>query len=263
MTSREPGPRTTRDSWGSLTRLTPARIALGRAGVSLPTAQSLAFGLAHARARDAVHAPFDVEAVCVGLRGLGHEPVVVASKATSREIYLRRPDLGRQLDDQSRSLLVARATPCDLSLVVADGLSASAVHAQAVPLLAALAAPIAAQGLTLAPVVVARGGRVALGDEIGGLLQARLVAVLIGERPGLSTPDSLGVYLTYAPRPGRSDAERNCLSNIHGGGHLPQHAALKLAWLLGEALRGSLTGVDLKDASDELHAPQSSGELSG
>jgi ethanolamine ammonia-lyase small subunit len=240
-----------RDPWAKLARFTPARIALGHVGASLPTREVLEFALAHARARDAVHAAFDAELIARGLAELGLETIEVASDATDRALYLRRPDRGRRLSQASRAVLERRAAePVDLALVIGDGLSAAAVHAHAVPLVAAVLPHAKALRLSLAPVVIARGARVALGDEIGSLLRARLVAMLIGERPGLSSPDSLGVYLTYQPEPGRSDAERNCLSNVRAEGLSYELAAFKLAWLAREALRRALTGVALKDESD-------------
>jgi ethanolamine ammonia-lyase small subunit len=242
-----------RDPWANLARWTPARIALGRAGASLPTREVLGFALAHARARDAVHAAFDAAAIAGGLAELGLETIEVESDAVERALYLRRPDYGRRLSQASRGRLQEhKARPADLALIVGDGLSAAAVHAHAGPQIAALLPHVKALKLSLAPVVIARGARVALGDEIGSLLRARMAAVLIGERPGLSSPDSLGVYLTYAPKAGRSDAERNCISNIRAEGLSYELAAFKLAWLVREALRRSLTGVDLKDESDAL-----------
>jgi len=238
-----------RDPWANLGRWTPARIALGRSGASLPTREVLKFALAHARARDAVHAALDVEAIRAERAALHLGSIEVTSDALERAVYLRRPDLGRRLSQASRQALTTQAkTECDLALVIGDGLSAAAVQALAVPLLAALQ-PLG-DGLKLSPVVVARGARVALGDEIGALLGAKAVAVLIGERPGLSSPDSLGVYLTFEPRVGRSDAERNCISNIRAEGLSYDAAAFKLAWLVREALRRGLTGVGLKDESD-------------
>ena len=241
------------DAWAALTRVTPARIALGRAGASLPTTEVLRFALAHARARDAVHAAFDADTLVREVEELGFEALAVSSAAPSRATYVRRPDLGRSLASDSRRMLAARvAAPADLAVVIADGLSATATHIQAVPLLRAFMPFVAAEGWRLAPIVIAREARVALGDEIGALLKARIVAVFIGERPGLSSPDSLGVYLTYAPRPGRTDAERNCLSNIRAEGLAHDLAAKKLAWLVGEASRRQLSGVALKDESDLL-----------
>jgi ethanolamine ammonia-lyase small subunit len=241
----------TRDPWAGLAQWTPARIALGRSGASLPTREVLAFALAHARARDAVHAQFDAALIARGLHELELESIEVASDATNRARYLRRPDHARRLSDASRKALSTCAAPAaDLALVVGDGLSATAVHAHAVPLVAAFLPHVKDAGISLAPVTIAQGARVALGDEIGEQLRVRAVAVLIGERPGLSSPDSLGVYLTFAPRPGRTDGERNCISNIRPQGLDYQRAAFKLAWLLREALRRGLTGVGLKDESD-------------
>jgi ethanolamine ammonia-lyase small subunit len=238
------------DPWAGLADLTPARIALGRAGSGLPTRAVLDFALAHARARDAVHAALDAAVVAASLRALGHDVVEVKSAAMDRAIYLARPDLGRRLSTASRGDLPAPGSGCDLAFVIADGLSAAAVHAHAAPILAAMEPKIAEAGWRVGPVVVAHQARVALGDEVGQALGARAVAVLIGERPGLSAPDSLGVYLTFDPKPGRSDAERNCISNIRAEGLSYHEAAFKLAWLVGEALRRRLTGVALKDESD-------------
>lgn len=252
--SDEPVPLDER--WAALARLTPARIGLGRAGSSLPTREVLRFGLAHAQARDAVHIPFRVQEVTAGLATLSVETLQVESAAPSRDLYLRRPDLGRRLSPESRSALAARHGAFDLALVVADGLSSTAIHQNAVPFLAALLPLLQHQGLGLAPVAVASQARVALGDEIGEVLGARAVAVLIGERPGLSSPDSLGAYLTFAPRRGLSDAARNCISNIRPGGLSYDQAAFKLSWLIGEAFRRSLTGVELKDESDAVLAAQ-------
>ncbi|KMO34486.1 ethanolamine ammonia-lyase subunit EutC [Methylobacterium aquaticum] len=249
--SREDDPAA---AWRRLAALTPARIALGRAGSGLPTREVLRFGLAHAQARDAVHTPLDVDGVRAGIAALGFESVVVASAAPDRATYLRRPDLGRRLDAASTAALAAAAAgdPVDLALVVADGLSARAIHEGAVPLLTALTPALTGAGWRLAPVVVATQSRVALSDAVGALLRARAVAVLIGERPGLSSPDSLGIYLTFDPRPGRTDAERNCLSNVRAAGLTPDLAAFKLHWLIDQALSRRLTGVALKDESDRL-----------
>ncbi len=240
------------DPWRRLAALTPARIGLGRAGTALPTREVLALGLAHARARDAVHLPLDVAAVSARIAALGLEAAQVESAAADRSTYLRRPDLGRRLSHAARAGLAP--VPCDLALVVADGLSSAAVHAQAAATIAALMPHAAAAGWSIGPVVVVTQARVALGDEIGEALRARAVAVLIGERPGLSTPDSLGIYLTHAPRVGRTDAERNCISNIQPRGLSPEQAAHRLAWLLREALRRGLSGVALKDESDLIAA---------
>lgn len=260
MTFGKPPP----DPWFHLQSRTAARIGLGRAGVSLPTREVLAFALAHAKARDAVHAKLDVAMLQDALVALELQTLVVASQAIDRSRYLARPDQGRRLNPSARQrLALARGQPYDVAIVIGDGLSASAVNAHAVPLVSALLPHLEASSLKLAPVTIAEGARVALGDEIGSVLQARIVAVLIGERPGLSSPDSLGIYLTYDPRPGRSDAERNCISNVRGEGLRPAHAAAKLAWLLNEALLRRLTGVELKDESDLLPMPDGVARLEG
>ena len=243
------GPR--RDPWSVLQSRTPARIGLGRCGISLPTREVLAFGLAHAQARDAVHASFDSTALAATLSALGLMTIEVDSEATERSHYLRRPDLGRRLSEASRARVSGlKSKRCDLALVVGDGLSASAVAAHAPALIAAFLPLAAKLGLKLGPVAIATGARVALGDEIGVLLKARAIAVLIGERPGLSSADSLGVYLTYDPRPGRNDAERNCISNIRPEGLSIAVAAFKLAWLIDASLARGLSGVALKDDSE-------------
>jgi len=243
----------TADPWTRLAALTPARLALGRAGPSLPTREVLKLGFAHARARDAVHAELDVGAIAAGVAALGCETVLVESAVPDRATYLRRPDVGRRLSARSRALLLqADWAEADVAIVVADGLSASAVDLNALPLLRALTPLLAAANLTQAPVALARQARVALGDEIGALLGARLVLVLIGERPGLSAADSLGAYLTFAPKVGRRDAERNCVSNIRAAGLGPAAAAGKIAWLITRALALALTGVALKDDSEAV-----------
>ena len=225
---------------------TPARIGLGRSGMSIATRDHLAFELAHAQARDAVHDALDAEALARELRALSPDVVRVASEAADRQTYLARPDLGRRLD-ASRERLADCARNCDVAFVVADGLSARAVATHAVPVLSKLLPICAGQGLTVGPLVVVEQGRVAIGDEIGAMLGARIVCVLIGERPGLSSPDSLGIYLTLAPAPGRTDAERNCISNIRTDGMSYDEATERCAWLMAEALRRGVTGVALKD----------------
>lgn len=238
------------DPWGALAGLTAARIALGRAGVSLPTEALLRFDVAHALARDAVHTPLDMAALAAGWQERqGEAALIVHSRAGDRHSYLQRPDLGRRLDEDSATRLAAlAAVEADLAIVVADGLSATGVAAHALDLLDDLLPRL--RGLHRAPLIVAGQGRVALGDEIGALLKARLVLVLLGERPGLSSPDSLGAYLTFTPRPGRLDAERNCVSNIRPAGLPLPLAAARLAWLIDAALTRRLTGVGLKDESD-------------
>lgn len=231
-----------------LRRATPARIGLGRAGAGMPTAPMLEFQMAHALARDAVQTPLDADALAATLVQAGFpSPLLLATGAGDRTTYLARPDLGRRLDQASRLLLKDRGTSaCDVALIIADGLSATAVESHAPALVRALQMRLTEWNW--APIGIVRQGRVAVGDEIGALLSADLVLVLIGERPGLSSPHSLGAYLTWAPRIGRSDAERNCVSNIRPPhGLTPDHAADKLAWLMTQARRRRLTGTALKD----------------
>jgi ethanolamine ammonia-lyase small subunit len=226
--------------WIDLRRFTPARVALGRVGNGLPTAAHLAFQAAHAAARDAVQARLDVDALRMDLQDAGLPSIAVRSKAQDRRNYLLRPDLGRRLSDPA----LIPHLPGSLLFVVCDGLSAIAVQRHAVPLLRQVVPRLSGP---VAPIVVAEQGRVALGDEIGEPMEAEAVAVLIGERPGLSAPDSLGVYLTWQPRRGRTDAERNCISNIRSEGLPPHAAADKLLWLIGAMRRLRLSGVLLKD----------------
>jgi ethanolamine ammonia-lyase small subunit len=221
--------------WTNLRELTAARIALGRCGHSLPTRELLGFQLAHARARDAVHHGLDPQLL------RGKQTIHIKSAARDRGTYLRRPDLGRRLNPESASSL--SRGEWDLVIAVADGLSAIAVNRHAEPLLVALAPQLA--GLRLAPICIVEHGRVAVGDEIGERVGAALVLVLIGERPGLSSPDSLGAYLTWAPHVGRTDAERNCVSNIRTGGLEPALAAHRIAALIRVARDRRLTGVEL------------------
>jgi ethanolamine ammonia-lyase small subunit len=237
----------------ALRELTPARVGLGRSGASMPTDALLAFTLDHARARDAVHMAFDAPHLVAGLAGLGLQVGEVSSQAQSRRDYLRRPDLGRMLDSDSRRTLEQQSGGADeVVIVIGDGLSPAAVNVHAVELVHQLAPRLTEAGISLGHVVVASGARVALGDEIGAVLGARMVVMLIGERPGLSAPDSLGAYLTYAPCVGRKDGERNCVSNIRRGGLGADEAAFKIHWLLREAFRRSLTGVLLRDESSYL-----------
>ena len=240
-----------RDPSARLRTITSARIGLARAGDALVTRDMLGFQLAHGLARDAVHTPLDVEAIAAALPSA---PLVVRSWAPNRDTYLRRPDLGRRLDPACHAALPRGDH--DIVFVIADGLSATAVQRHAVPLLEQALPRLA--GLTVAPIVIATQARVALGDEIGAALGAKLCLMLIGERPGLSVADSLGVYLTYDPRLGRRDSERNCISNIHASGGLgyPQ-AADKMVWLARAALARGLTGVALKDegGAQALAAP--------
>lgn len=243
------------DPWAALKRYTPARIGLGRAGGSIPTAPLLEFQLAHARARDAVHARLDANALAQQLRGRGREVLCLHSGANDRSKYLQRPDLGRILSDEARAALEARPqppAPYEAAFVIADGLSARAVQRHAVSLLEHTWPKLEEAGWRIAPLVIVEQGRVAIGDEIGALLPARLTAMLIGERPGLSSPDSLGVYLTWDPLPGRSNAERNCISNIGPEGLGYGLAAHKLLYLMTEARRRKLTGVALKEEAPGL-----------
>lgn len=237
--------------WLELRRLTPARIALGRTGTSLPTSAQLDFQFAHAQARDAVHLPFDHAGLSAQLRERGRETLLLHSAATDRNSYLQRPDLGRKLSDTSAQSLrdYAQANPggVDLAIVVADGLSALAVHRHTLPFLTRLEEQMSADGWSLAPVVLVEQGRVAIGDEIGQLLGAKMVVMLIGERPGLSSPDSLGLYFTYNPKVGLTDAYRNCISNVRLEGLSYGMAAHRLLYLMREACRRQLSGVNLKD----------------
>jgi ethanolamine ammonia-lyase small subunit len=225
--------------WQDLRRFTPARVALGRAGNGLPTSAHLAFQAAHAAARDAVHAELDAPALAADLAAFGFASTIVHSACPDRRQYLLRPDLGRRLAPPDHARLAANPAPGTLATAICDGLSALAVQRHAALLVAALA--------PCGPIVIAHQGRVALGDDIGEALRAEAVLVLIGERPGLSSPDSLGAYLTWNPRQGRTDAERNCLSNIRPDGLPIQAAAAKLAWLIKAMRERRLTGVMLKD----------------
>ncbi len=249
MTS--PKPPVITNPWGQLRQFTDARIALGRTGASLPTQPHLAFQLAHAQARDAVHQALDVsqllqDMATAGLAG----PCVLHSEVADRLEYLQRPDLGRRLDAPSRERLKAMAlvqgSGWDIAVVIADGLSSLAVAQNAVPLLTALRRLLADE-VSISPPVIVEQGRVAIGDEIGELLGARLVLLLIGERPGLSSPDSMGAYLTWAPRVGLTDASRNCISNIRPAGLRWDEAAAKVHYLLTEMRARQLSGVGLKD----------------
>ncbi|NWE29268.1 ethanolamine ammonia-lyase subunit EutC [Pseudomonas gingeri] len=237
--------------WLELRRLTPARIALGRTGTSLPTSAQLDFQFAHAQARDAVHLPFDPAGLSAQLAERGRDTLLLHSAADDRHSYLQRPDLGRKLNSASAQQLRehAQANPggVDLAIVVADGLSALAVHRHTAPFLARLEEQIAAEGWSLSPVILVEQGRVAVADEVGELLGAKMVVILIGERPGLSSPDSLGLYFTYNPKIGLTDAYRNCISNVRLEGMSYGMAAHKLLYLMKEACRRQLSGVNLKD----------------
>ena len=245
------------DLWQSLQTLTQARIVIGRSGDALPTKAVLDFETAQALARDAVHLALETSSIVADLTELGLGTVEVRSSVPDRGTYLRRPDAGRRLSERDRLLLCRQppALPEDLCVVIGDGLSAGAPVRYAAPVLAALLH----NGITVRnPVLIATHARVALGDEIGELLHASAVLVLLGERPGLTTPESLGAYLTLNPRIGRTDAERNCVSNIHANGLSPAAAAHKLIFLLQQARLLGLTGVQLHDEAGEYIAlPQS------
>ncbi|HVC95620.1 MAG TPA: ethanolamine ammonia-lyase subunit EutC [Pirellulales bacterium] len=240
------------DPWSQLRTISPARIALGRAGGSLPTHELLDFQLAHARARDAVNHPFDPAALAERISALGLPTVVVHSAAVDRRTYLERPDLGRQLSPECDRSLVPTDPPPDLVLIVSDGLSALAAERQVVPLFEALLPRVRTSGWRLAPIVVAALARVAMEDDVGQRLGARAAAIFLGERPGLGAPDGLGAYLVYDPRPGRSDADRNCVSNIRPEGLPPAAAAETIHYLLGETLRRKISGIALKDERPAL-----------
>jgi ethanolamine ammonia-lyase small subunit len=254
------------DPWQALRQFTDARIGLGHTGISQPACAHLAFQLAHARARDAVHDTLDTTALCEALEHAWPEspsPLVLHSAAADRNVYLQRPDLGRRLDGPSHDRLCAlrgahvHERPYDLAVVVVDGLSGPAVSQNAAPFLHALRPRLEASRWMLAPLAIVQQGRVAVGDEVGELLGAKLVVVLIGERPGLSSSDSMGLYMTWEPRVGLTDERRNCISNVRPAGLSVEKAARKLHLLLSEARRRELTGVQLKDetgAGDALVA---------
>jgi ethanolamine ammonia-lyase small subunit len=251
MSLMEKPPVDPQNPWLELRRLTPARIALGRTGTSLPTSAQLDFQYAHAQARDAVHLPFDHAGLSSQLTERGRESLLLHSAAVDRNSYLQRPDLGRKLSDTSAQTLRDYATAhpggVDLAIVVADGLSALAVHRHTLPFLTRLEEQMSADGWSVAPVILVEQGRVAVGDEIGELLGAKMLVMLIGERPGLSSPDSLGLYFTYSPKVGLTDAYRNCISNVRLEGLSYGMAAHRLLYLMREACRRQLSGVNLKD----------------
>jgi len=234
------------DAWDGLRAFTPARVALGRAGDGLPTSRVLEFQLAHAQARDAVHAALDAAAIASALEV---PSVQLQTRAMDRAAYLANPDLGRELSAASRAQLV-RATH-DAALVIADGLSATGVQAHAARLASLLVKAL--PQLKWAPVAIVTNGRVAVGDDIAAALGAEMVAVVIGERPGLSAADSLGIYLTFAPKPGvTKDADRNCISNVRPDGLPLEDAAHRAQWLMTEARRLRLTGIGLKEEAPPL-----------
>ncbi len=257
----------TENVWRTLRRYTDARIGLGRAGISLPTSELLAFQLAHARARDAVHFPLDVNRLVESMKNMDRvsalgAPLLLHSQAEDRFTYLQRPDLGRRLSEQGRERLMAAEQPeapaSDIAIVIVDGLSSSAVQNNVIPFLDRFLTDLQRERLDwqLAPLTIVQQGRVAIGDEVGALLRARMVVVLIGERPGLSSPDSLGIYLTFGPEAGLSDARRNCISNIRPDGLNFEDASQRLLYLIREADRLKLSGVGLKDRTEEVVVEQ-------
>lgn len=252
------------DPWADLKRYTDARIALGRCGVSLPHTEWLKFRLAHAKARDAVLRPFDRAGLRTELESAGLHCLELASAAASKEDFLARPDKGRRLAEASRQLLASKyAVPdnqgADICLVISDGLSARAVHENAAPFARRFLACAADAGYSATPVALVEFGRVAVADEVASLMGAKLVVILIGERPGLSSPNSLGVYLTYAPFPGCTDEARNCISNVRPAGLSIEEGVRKLCYLVQGAFARRLTGVNLKDDMPATYLPFAGG----
>jgi ethanolamine ammonia-lyase small subunit len=241
------------DPWERLRQFTQARIAQGRAGYGVRTASLLEFQLAHAQARDAVHLPWDIESFADGVVGSGFQPVMLSTPVQDRMQYLKRPDLGRVLDAASRDRLLGVAgQPIDVALTFSNGLSSTAMEAHGLALLRAITAAFQsdseASSWSIGPVCLVPDGRVALSDEIGRLLKARLAIIVVGERPGLSAADSLGIYMTYNPNPANTDAERNCISNVRPPeGMSCEDAAAKLLYLSRQAMQRRLSGVGLKD----------------
>lgn len=244
--------------WALLKDYTDARIGLGRAGISIPTSHSLAFQLAHAQAQDAVHLPLDVEYIIeqIGNINLNQEiftPILLHSQAVNRMVYLQRPDLGRRLDKKSIELLkkvnTLKDEKYDLSIVIVDGLSSLAIKENAIIFIKKLIEVLnfSSQDWKIAPITIVQQGRVAIGDEVGQILNSKTSIVLIGERPGLSSPDSMGLYLTYNPKVGLTDESRNCISNIRIEGLSYEEAVKKTMYLLKESRKLELSGVNLKD----------------
>jgi ethanolamine ammonia-lyase small subunit len=231
----------------SLKEFTAARIAIGRVGTSIPLKQSLEFKLAHAHARDVVYSTLDTEGLSDMLKIFDLPILQLHSKALDRQQYLKRPDFGRQLNEGSTALLKDYRTGADIAFVIADGLSAAAVNEHVFNLLELLIPMLLTAKLTIAPLCLVEQGRVAIGDDITYSLNAKLSVLLIGERPGLSSADSMGAYLTYNPKPGLTDEARNCISNIRPQGLANKHAADKIFYLISEAFKRKLTGVKLKD----------------
>ena len=242
------------DPWIALRRFTQARIALGRAGHAVPTQALLDFQLAHAQARDAVQFPWNIDAFAEQLRDIGEETLILQTPVSSRSEYLRRPDFGRVLTEESRIRLCNfKARGVDVALIVSNGLSSTAVERRGIALLQTILEGLRVRQFRIAPICLVANGRVALLDDIGSVLDARVAVIVIGERPGLSAADSLGIYLGYAPKQGNTDAERNCISNIHPPEGLSYESATrKLLYLIEESIRRGFSGVALKDEMDGL-----------
>lgn len=247
----------TRDGWDHLKEYTSARIALGRSGGSLPTSEWLDFKLSHARARDAVHLEFDPAKLAEKLRDIGYQSEIIHTCATDRRLYLQRPDLGRRLNDASKSLLAQYSGDFDLVIIASDGLSTMAADRQIASLLESLLQRLDTPQWKIAPILIAPFARVALEDEVGFLLNAQIALILVGERPGLGSPDSLGAYLVFGPKPGNTDAQRNCVSNIRPQGLGFDEAAETLWYLMKQARARKLSGVMLKDERKRLEVDTS------
>jgi len=235
------------DPLSPLRAFTAARIAIGRVGTSIPLKQLLEFKLAHAHARDAVYSVLDTEGLFNSLKVFNLPVLHLHSKAVGRHKYLKRPDYGRQLNEGSAAHINEYSTGYDVAIIIADGLSATAVNENAFGLLEILIPMLLSAKLKLAPLCLVEQGRVAIGDDIGKGLNVKLSILLIGERPGLSSADSIGAYLTYNPQPGLTDESRNCISNIRPQGLTNKPAADKIYYLINEAFKRKLSGVKLKD----------------
>lgn len=245
--------------WEKLKDFTDARIALGRTGGSLKTQELLAFRKDHALAKDAVWADLDVMALRKQLDDLQIPSLLLSSQAESRETFIKRPDLGRKLSEHSiAEIQNSKVQASDISIILADGLSANAIFLHAIPFLQKFLPKL--KGLSIAPISIVSQGRVAISDEIGEAFSSKISIILIGERPGLSSPYSMGIYLTYNPKAGNTDEKRNCISNIRTGGLPYAYAAEKLAFLCSEALRLKLSGVHLKDTFDHHLLKNESGK---
>lgn len=241
------------DAWASLRAFTNARIALGRTGVATPLKEVLDFRMCHAHARDAVYSVLNVDELAESLQQFQITVIVAGSKANDRTVYLQRPDYGRYLNDASaNNLKYKNSHPADVAIVIADGLSATAINEHAIHVVKKLIPLLKQSVLTIAPIVIAKQARVAIADEIGSLLKAKLSLILIGERPGLSSPDSMGAYITYQPSPGKTNESRNCISNIRPEGLTYDLAAEKIAKLINTSLQLKLSGVILKDDTHKL-----------